>query len=72
MDEIRRRAKVSSAKSTYTRFSGVSEREFSEKDFKGGNSALKRLKNSLRELSSTVEKGPLEYQDRAGTMTSTN
>ncbi len=40
------RAKISSAKSTYTRYSGFSNREFSEKDY-GGSSGLKKLKNSL-------------------------
>jgi hypothetical protein len=38
----------------------VSDREFSEKDFKSGKgrgSGLKKLKNSLKELSSSIEKG---------------
>jgi hypothetical protein len=49
MEEIRRRVKLSSAKSTYTRYSGVSQREFSEKDFNvdGKSDGLKKFKNAL-------------------------
>lgn len=48
-EDIRRRAKVSSAKSAYTRYSGMSQREFSEKDFDadGRSGGLKKLKNTL-------------------------
>jgi hypothetical protein len=50
MEEIRRRVKLSSAKSTYTRYSGeMSQKEFSEKDFNvdGRSDGLKKFKNAL-------------------------
>jgi hypothetical protein len=47
--DAKRRQKVSSAKSTYTRYSGMSQREFSEKDFNvdGRSNGLKKFKNAL-------------------------
>jgi hypothetical protein len=61
MEEIRRRLKVSRAKSTYTRYSGMSNREFSEKDFNkdGKSDGLKKFKNALQELSMSIEKGSI-------------
>ena len=45
----RGKEKLSSAKSAYTRYSGMSQREFSEKDFNadGRSDGLKILKNAL-------------------------
>lgn len=61
MEEIRKRVKLSSAKSTYTRYSGsgISQKEFSEKDFNadGRSDGLKKFKNALQELSMSIEKG---------------